>query len=517
MKYIFLISILTVALPAFSQEEKDSFVYDVYNEVFSVIDNGRINKPKLILSNNSQEVATYYPAKNELHLGNKLIRLSRSFEDDSSNVIAHVLGHELAHLFFHHDDFSKNLGTSYASKEFNKKIVEEAALSSALEQQADEYAMFFAHAAGFKTSHLASLILDSIYDKFKLDDNDLSNYPSLQERKRIAILSARKMEVLNKVFDMSGIALVCGKYKLAQVGYEIIIDEKFYGPEIYNNKGLSYLLEANEYLDEEEYPYIFPYSIDFRTGLSEKSEPVRGNFEIIDDLLIKAKKNFEYALQQNPSYFKAQLNLAITYFLLEDSVNLQIAFLKLSKTTNPETQQNQIILKSIINHKNGKVEEALKELKQISFHSSIARLNYKKLYSGEVDLEKNGFQYNDTSDNLNKLLKLAVPEINFLSKSAKEADTLNNQIATSGRLKFRSVSVDEFATESWICKKDNETIRLELFEILGMETLTNYDLNFMIKNANVLMEGHIGRILRYKNIIIVINDKKQFQKMYLYR
>jgi len=98
------------------------FVKNVYEDIYSSMDNGDVIKPKLILSNDIQEVATYKPSSNELIIGSELVRIARNFGKDSSNAIAHVLGHELAHILLQQNDMIKKIGSGYASKEFNAHI-----------------------------------------------------------------------------------------------------------------------------------------------------------------------------------------------------------------------------------------------------------------------------------------------------------------------------------------------------------------------------------------------------------
>ena len=92
------------------------------------------------------------------------------------------------------NDFIKNVGSGYASKEFNSKLnkIQRTLKDSVFERQADEYSTLYAHIAGYKTSQLGEQLLDSIYINYNLKDSELFRYPSLVDRKKIVRLSSNK-------------------------------------------------------------------------------------------------------------------------------------------------------------------------------------------------------------------------------------------------------------------------------------------------------------------------------------
>jgi hypothetical protein len=155
--------------------------------MFATMDNGQTIKPKVFVTNDSSEVVSYYPKENEILIGKKFIKLIRNFKNDSCNALAHVLGHELAHVLLQQNDFIKNVGSGYASKEFNSKLnkIQRTLKDSVFERQADEYSTLYAHIAGYKTSQLGEQLLDSIYINYNLKDSELFRYPSLVDRKKI--------------------------------------------------------------------------------------------------------------------------------------------------------------------------------------------------------------------------------------------------------------------------------------------------------------------------------------------
>jgi hypothetical protein len=126
MKCILLASLFLVCLYGNCQEYSTApeFAQKVYDDIFNTINDGKVIKPKLVVSNKATEVATYDPTGSEpiIKLGVNFVQLIRNFGKDSSNALAHVLGHELAHVILRQNDLISKIGSGYASSEFNKEV-----------------------------------------------------------------------------------------------------------------------------------------------------------------------------------------------------------------------------------------------------------------------------------------------------------------------------------------------------------------------------------------------------------
>ena len=299
---------------------KPFFVYDVYNTMYNTMSQGQEIKPSLRISEDTNTIAAFTPIKNELIIGNEFIKLCRSFGKDSNNVVAYILGHELAHILLQQNDITAQVGSSFASSDYSKQLkrIKKTLRDTIQERQADEFASFYAHIAGYQTAELGSVILDSIYTHFSLNDNDLSRYPTLKERKKISLQASLRMETLKQVFDFANYASLMGNYSIAQKGYETILKEKFISSEIYNNLAVSHLNQALKDIDTIQFPYTFPFELDFSSRLYTTERSFETEFEAH---LKTAIKYCDLALGKNQNYQKAWINKSLAYLLLDEKLD----------------------------------------------------------------------------------------------------------------------------------------------------------------------------------------------------
>jgi tetratricopeptide (TPR) repeat protein len=300
------------------------------------MDNNKNVPPKLVVENNSKQVAAYDPKNSKIGgpviiLGNEFITLARNFGKDSMNALAHVLGHELAHVFLNQQLVSQ-IGSGYASKDLNDKLkkLNNTLRDSLFERQADEHAAFYCHVAGYKTTHIGESVLDSIYKRFNLTNKMLSRYPPLEERKEIVRVSQMKMEALRMMFDDGVLALIAGNYNMSRSMFNAIIKEGYNSREMYNNLGLSLLMPAIEELDTLDYPYVFPVQIEMRSSLDEATE--RSLSLDSKDKLEEALKIFKLASGNSDDYHLCYINSAIAELLLEDYSAMEVSLEKASKS-----------------------------------------------------------------------------------------------------------------------------------------------------------------------------------------
>lgn len=427
-----------------------SFVEQVYDKMFSTMSNGEVAKPRLVLTDNDKVVATYYPEQRELRVSQRFVDLARRFGVDSSNVIAHVFGHELTHILIQRPASIKMVGTGYASKEVSQNMMKlnKVLLDSVYERQADEYACFFAHVAGYKTTHIAGAALDSIYVAFRLSDKDLSRYPPLNERKQIANYAAMQMKLMNDMFENAIISTLSGKYDMAIGLYETIIQNKYTGKEIYNNLGTAYLLKAISYLDSAEYPYTFPIEIDMSTNL----DLTRSGIVDVQRILQKAHDKFNKALIRAPDYLLALVNKAIVEFLLEEYDNFDVSLYKLEKD---EAYKNHVnLLKAISFYHKGETKDAKRLLKKTKNYD-LAEKNYNDLF------ELNGKGDKEIKSQRSFLDDLSTPRVQrkFFSDEAKRADTLRGSILGGDYFKRLVVNGEKFRSEWWVFYRVNTQLK----------------------------------------------------------
>ena len=146
MKVISLL-ILSFYFVSVNAQQVPKFVKTVYDVIYNTMDNGQVIKPTIILSEEPMEVASFYPIENQIVIGVELIKIARNFGSDSNNVIAHVLGHELAHILLQQNDFVKKIGSGYASVSYNLQLkkLQQTLQDSVFERQAVEYSALFTY------------------------------------------------------------------------------------------------------------------------------------------------------------------------------------------------------------------------------------------------------------------------------------------------------------------------------------------------------------------------------------
>ncbi|MDC0302170.1 hypothetical protein OAL39_00520 [bacterium] len=405
-----------------AQQTPAPFVTEVYDDIYQVMHTRQSpEKPNLVLSDNTREIALFSPSINQIAIGQDFIDLARSFGEDSMNVIAQIMSHELAHVLLEQSTIIKNIGSGYASKEFNKRLRKtNASLRDSLyERQADEYSFFYAQIAGYQTSDIAPRILDSIYKQWNLKNSDLKRYPPLAERKLIATTATKKMKILKELFDVGILSAISGQYNLAIDLFKFILEEDFDSREIHNNLGTAYLMKAISNLDTLEYPYVFPVQMDLNTKLENE----RG-FDIgVENDLKKALEQFKFACEGKEKYPIAMLNKAICEWLLEDE-EYEISMMRISKLDNDIIRQNASILRAIDFYHKEDEKSCKSLLKELQSDNDLADLNYNILF------KKCKRQNNETID----IPSLDLPDFDFLMDyEARKSDTLVKVFGSNAR------------------------------------------------------------------------------------
>ncbi len=316
-KWSFFLSILFIVNQGIAQVSPPAFVSKVHNDIFQAMTNGKLAKPKLVVTTDSTKIIFYTPDFNTITLSEKFIRVMRSFKADSMNAVAHILGHELAHVILQQGDFLK-IGSGYADDAFNEKVRKYGGeLKDSLglfERQADEQSIFYAHISGYQTTHIGKRVLEAIYTSFYLKNKKLKGYPEFQERLAMIDTSSERMNALLKVYDFGLIALMKGQFDQAIYFFELILKEKFYAIEVYNNLAVAYMLKA-KYLAQDKFPYELPFQIDFHSKLSQQRDLTHN----VSELLNAANEALKSAIQMDPNYYSSRLNLLIWKYLSGES------------------------------------------------------------------------------------------------------------------------------------------------------------------------------------------------------
>lgn len=449
-------------------QEIPVFVKKVFDNIYFSMANGTVIKPALIIEDNPYQVVSFYPTENELRIGTEFIKVCRAFGKDSSNAMAHVLGHELAHILLQQHDFVKTVGSGYASKEINKQMknIQKTLRDSVFERQADEYSSFYAHIAGYSTVQIGEQVLDSIYKHFKLNDKDLSRYPSLNERKLICRTTASRMNVLKSIFDYANLATVAGNYDMAESCYQTIIKEKFPSREIFNNLSVVYLLKAIQEIDTLEFPYLLPIELDFESRLYSLERSIFSQYE---ENLNEAVRYAELALGTKKEYAKAWLNKSIAEFLLNRKEDAHYSLFKAKSLNDSYVNATVEVMEGLLEHKFGDKEKGVNKLRELKSDNRLASINYITL-TGKMKQQST----NTESDSFLLYLKnLEKPKFNFQSAEAVKSDTIAKVLIYEKNLHIKTLVNDLFTgfeikylvgKVEFIMYKANESYNKQLIE-----------------------------------------------------
>lgn len=341
---IFLICFLTAIV--INAQQVPKHLNELYNKIYASMSNGSIIKPTLKLiddysdGQSYKEVATYSPVNRTITIGTSFLHLTSKFGIDSNNARAHVLSHELAHLFLNHG-FASVIGTGFASVEINKELKKhkESLEDKMSELEADQWAHFYAYIGGFQTNHVAPNLLDSIYKYYHLTDKLLSNYPKLTERKKFANDAGVKMKSMCEVFDFANIACIHENYEMSIELYNAIIQEGFKSREIVSNLGTAYVLNAIKLMDTSETKFILPLQIDMETRMRQINKRGGLNDENINELLNRSIELFKQSISMDSNYGTAYLNLGIAYWLHKESKDSEYYLEKAKEKADTKLQE----------------------------------------------------------------------------------------------------------------------------------------------------------------------------------
>jgi hypothetical protein len=478
------------------------FAQTVFDDIFDAMGDGKVIKPKLLVSDQANEVATYSPGGAEplIKLGLNFIELIRNFGQDSSNALAHVLGHELAHVVLRQNDLISKIGSGYASHEFNKKVkkLKKTLQDTLFERQADEFATLYAHIAGYKTTNIGESLLDSIYARFKLTDDMLSRYPTLDERKEIVRASQKKMETLKRFFDTAIICLITENHELSEALNRAIIREDFPSREIHNNLGISFLFQGLNKLDTIKYPYKFPLAIDLTTRLVSTNERSIGWDS--RSLLEKADEHFSNATKISETYYIAWLNRAIVNFILGNEKQYEISLLNLSDCKEPEVLHKLEVLLAI---KDNYYQETKST---IPYNVFCERGN--KYACSQTNLVKTHGIMQEFPVALGFMKGFQNPKFDFNEEKAKiYSDSLMMYLSvTRNDFRCRQVTKNNIIGERWFHVKGNSK-PLEIYKIKDAD-LTSEDLEFVKNNFQSVAYFCGNNYYRFENFLVIIKSNK---------
>ncbi len=239
---------------------------------------------------------------------------------DAEAALAGLLAHELIHYYAGHaDEAPLGLVNTATDTTGGRR----GAGAAAIEREADYLGGFLAHMAGFPTVEVMPRVLEGIYRAYRLPE-ELTDYPSLTERKALAERSHAQMQQLVAVFDMAGALTALERYGEAATYYTYLLRE-FQSREMHNNAGVLYLKAALPHFRAGTLTYVYPTELDLRSRLEPQTRGVAVDRATREFYLEEARKHFQRACLLDPDYAPGLLNLATTHALLAQSLTEQPA------------------------------------------------------------------------------------------------------------------------------------------------------------------------------------------------
>lgn len=308
------------------------YAQDVFNKLIRTINQSSPAKPLLEVVPDPNMLAVT-SGNGRITVGYKLVDKCRSFGKDSSNAIAHVLSHELTHYYQNHF-WSEQFGSAYADVGWGEQMQQSGKSLNVMrlyETQADEYGMYYAFAAGYRTLYMGDKVLDSIYTWFHLNEQ-LPGYPSLTERKQIAVEARAQVAKLIPVFETGNMCLTLAQImgseqqmmlaKTAALQFDDIIARKMQTKEMYNNAAVARMLSVLPMFPDSVQDLRFPFMIEtgsilYRTDRNRsatgETDPIL--VDMMNTTMEEAFVQLGNAVKLDKQFYPAWLNLAVLHFL----------------------------------------------------------------------------------------------------------------------------------------------------------------------------------------------------------
>lgn len=344
--------LMRVSAPA-----QNNYVREMYQKLSLTFGEAR-NPPELIIvQGKSDLIAGYFTSPSPtIKLDQEIIDICRSFGKDSTNALAVILSHELAHFYRRHDwcgEFAFAVrGTALSQNLKNASNTNR----SAFESQADVDGLFNACLSGYRPFGAYPKLLAKIYDVYKRPDK-IPNYPTKKERIESAKAAEQQATEGYAVFLTANTWLQLSNYEVATQHFDWLL-KKFPSREIFNNAGVAQLLQALSLKARHEVPFIYPVELDSRSRLFTPNtrSGLEDNDRKIEVLLKTAQRNFEEALRKDPDYTPACVNLACVFDLLG---NYEAAIGKINELKSQRSlSSNALTIRAIAYLHNEQMEKA---------------------------------------------------------------------------------------------------------------------------------------------------------------
>lgn len=274
----------------------------VLDKLYLVNGNRIYPKPAIEIDRDERQAARFVRRTNTIEVGVKIFEVCRVFGKDSLSALAFILGHELAHAFQ-----PNTVQTGFLAYDRGESGDANA------EKDADVQGLFNAWLAGYNTTDLLPYIIEGLYVAYDLKGKNLPRYPSLDERKLVAQEVRLLVTELMRMYETGNYLIAIGQYDLAAACFRSM-EPRYKGREVYQNLGISMVLQAINISEKNVDPYVFPLEPDCNTRLQktktgrEPADLTPGQWQKRGELLAGAASCFERAGKMDNEYMPAEIN-----------------------------------------------------------------------------------------------------------------------------------------------------------------------------------------------------------------
>ncbi len=281
-------------------------------------------------------------SEDSIFLDRASIDICRGMGSDSTDALAFILSHELAHYLLGHldrhrfalplqrEESAEIAGLMTSASRSTQRQVNSVIKRFSIrhnETEADLEAGFISYLAGYRSLTAGPRFLDLAYAHYGLSPEE-GKYASLAERKEMISSTAAMLDSLAFILEASNFALLSGQRQMALYGYEHI-GQHYQSVDLLNNLAV---LELKNFA--QQYEGILFYELP--TVLSNPSPPLfsdatpsfgdpdemkaliaadklryQADSDHIDGIIAKLDK----ALEINPHFIPAYLNKSIAFYL----------------------------------------------------------------------------------------------------------------------------------------------------------------------------------------------------------
>lgn len=362
----------------------------IFNRLVAARGDYRFPVPDFKLTDDVAQVASMDYGKLEIVLEKKAYEVCASFGADADAAIAFLLGHELTHYYEKHA-WRSGFVNEFKGLEIGKTLdlAKDTMLIDdiAHETEADYLGGFLAYSAGYGLFDKGGEVIKKLYVAYDMIKEDpLVGYPSLADRQALSARTAKNLASLIQVFDMANLLTAIGNYSDAYEYYRYVLMQ-YQSREIYNNLGVTAVLDAMQYFKESELIYRYPVELDLTSSASKGTS---GAGSVRNNLLRQAILHFDAAISLDPDYAPAYLNKACAYALLDDTERARWyaekearAAIERSKQAFAKTATDVDVLLGILEARAGNTDAAKKILKAAAEKGSDIASTNLKIMNGE--------------------------------------------------------------------------------------------------------------------------------------